>query len=420
LKALIITYYWPPAGGSGVQRWLYFTKYLREFGIEPIIFTVEQPNYPITDKDLALQIPENIEVIRQKIWEPQNILGKKNKKTAAGFLQKNPNKTQRFIQYIRANYFIPDAKKYWINPSVRKLSKYLKQNPVDWIITTGPPHSVHLIGKKLKLKTKLKWLADFRDPWTEIDYFHQLPLTKKSLRKHQQLENKVLTKADLVTVVGNSMRDKYQKLNTNCHVITNGFDDEGVVKDVTLDRLFSLTHIGMLNADRNPLVFWKTIRTLLDDNDDFEKALKINLIGKIADEVKLSIRKYNLEKHISYTTYIPHNSVLKHQKKSQILLLFINQVPNAKGIITGKVFEYLQAKRPILAIAPPDGDLAEILNQTKSGKVVSFEDEIELKNTILSYFKDFKGGQLKVKSQNTAKYHRKNLTAQLAELLKNN
>ena len=152
LKALIITYYWPPAGGSGVQRWLYFVKYLRNNGIEPVVFTVENPKYPITDKSLESQIPEGIEILRQKIWEPGQMVSK-NKNAGSGFLPEKPSLIQKFKQYIRANYFIPDARMFWIKPSSKKIIQYLQKNPVDWIITTGPPHSVHLIGKKVKEKT---------------------------------------------------------------------------------------------------------------------------------------------------------------------------------------------------------------------------------------------------------------------------
>lgn len=419
MRVLIITYYWPPAGGSGVQRWLYFVKYLREFGIEPIVFTIANPKYPILDKDLAALIPENTEIIRQKICEPNRFFGKNNKKAATGFLQKDPTKLQKLVQYIRANYFIPDARKFWISPSVRKLKKYLKQHPVDWIITTGPPHSVHIVGQKLKQKTHIKWLADFRDPWTEIDYFHQLPLTKKSLKKHKKLEKEVISNADQISVVGNAMYEKYAAINPNCTLITNGFDEDGISEKVFLDSLFTLTHIGMLNADRNPAIFWETISEIIDENQEFASKVKINLIGKIADEVKESIRQNALEKYISYTNYIPHNSVLKHQKKSQVLLLFINQVPHAKGIITGKVFEYLQAQRPILALAPIDGDLAAIINKTNAGKVIAFDDYISLKNTILAYFRAYAEDNLQVVTEDISIYHRKNLTKQLAELLKN-
>jgi hypothetical protein len=417
LKVVIITYYWPPAGGSGVQRWLYFVKYLRDYGIEPIIFTVQDANYPILDDVLMEQIPERVEVIKNKIWEPNKLFKKKSTKTSAGFLQQKPSLKQRILHYIRANYFIPDARKFWVNSSVRKLNNYLKTNPVDWIITTGPPHSVHLIGKKLHQKTQIKWLADFRDPWTKIDYFHQLPLTKRSLKKHRRLEASVVSEATKVTVVGNEMQRDFLKFNKHCQVITNGYDG-AIVKVSDLDEKFTLTHIGMLNADRNPYIFWEALREIIDENETFESLVQVNLVGKIADEVKMTIRKFDLEKYINYGSYIPHHAVQQFQAKSQVLLLFVNKVPSAKGIITGKVFEYLQAKRPILAIAPTDGDLADIIRETQSGKVLDFEDKEALKEQILHFFKSYESGNLHIESVAIDKYSRKNLTGELAKLLK--
>jgi glycosyltransferase involved in cell wall biosynthesis len=417
LKALIITYYWPPAGGSGVQRWLYFVKYLRNNGIEPVVFTVENPKYPITDKSLESQIPEGIEIVRQKIWEPGQMISK-NKNAGSGFLPEKPSFIQKFKQYIRANYFIPDARKFWIKPSSKKIIQYLQKNPVDWIITTGPPHSVHLIGKKVKEKTGVKWLADFRDPWTEIDYFHHLPLTQKSKARHLELETEVLQKADQVTVVSNTMKSQFEKINPNCTVITNGFDDAHVSEAPEMDKPFTITHIGMLNADRNPILLWEVLAEMLEENEDFEASVQINLVGHIADEVRNSIRLYNLERFVNYTQYLPSHAVAAFQMKSQVLLLIINNVPSAKTIITGKVYEYLRAKRPILAIAPTDGDLADIIDHTQSGIVVDFDDKEGLKQGLDLYFKHFMKNQLKIESKNVEQFHRKNLTLQLAELLK--
>ena len=201
MKVLIITYYWPPAGGSGVQRWLKFVKYLQDFGIEPIVYTVDNPSYAIVDNSLENEVPDNITVLRKPIWEPNNIFSffkKGNAKTSAGFLNPNPSFFGKILQYIRANYFIPDARKFWIKPSIKFLTNYLSENLVDGIITTGPPHSLHLIGLQLKQRLNIKWISDFRDPWTEIDYFHQLPLTKKSIKKHQKLEKEVLESSDAV------------------------------------------------------------------------------------------------------------------------------------------------------------------------------------------------------------------------------
>ncbi|MBA6156638.1 glycosyltransferase family 4 protein [Tenacibaculum sp. S7007] len=421
MKVLIITYYWIPAGGSGVQRWLKFVKYLRDFNIEPVVFTVDKANYPITDISLQKDVPENIEIIRNSIWEPNDVLSlfkKKNTKTSAGFLNPNPSFFERVLQYIRANYFIPDARKFWVKPSVKHLKKYLSENKVDAIITTGPPHSLHLIGLKLKRELEVKWIADFRDPWTDIDYFHQLPLTEKSKKKHRQLEGEVLKNADASLVVGKTMKENYKKFSNNIHVITNGYDSEqNNVAKVILDQKFSLTHIGLMNADRNPKVLWKALFELSEENEEFKSDLEIKLIGKLAEEVEQELSKYQF-KNVSKINYVPHTEVQQYQQKSQVLLLAINKVPSAKGIITGKIFEYLQAKRPILAIGPEDGDLAEILKETSAGSIVDFNDVEKIKSTIMSLYSVYKTNSLKVSSKNIEQYHRKSLTEQLSKVIK--
>ena len=420
MKVLIITYYFPPAGGSGVQRWLKFVKYLQQFNVEPIIYTVENPNYPITDNSLESEIPKGITILRKSIFEPNyffSIFGKKNKQSA-GFLNQNPSLIGKITQYIRANYFIPDARKFWIKPSVKFLKNYLNNNKIDAIITTGPPHSVHLIGLALKEKTTIKWIADFRDPWTDIDYFHQLPLTKKSIQKHHLLEQTVLKKADKLIVVGKTMQHNYLKFNKNTHVITNGFDYFKDTKAAQLDKKFSLLHIGMLNSDRNHKMLWKILAELCQENPNFKTDLEIKLIGKISTDTFKSLSYFNLNKNLNHIDYVKHSEVIQHQKSAQILVLLINKVPSAKGIITGKIFEYLQAKRPILAIAPTNGDLAEIISNTKSGIVVDFDDEKKLKKTILSQYKKYKKNSLTIDSVNIAKYHRKELTKKLVHLLK--
>lgn len=417
MKVLIITYYWPPAGGSGVQRWLKFVKYLRDFGIEPIIYTVQDPKYALEDKSLEQDIPKGIEVLRQPIWEVNRLLGKK-KQTSAGFLNANPNLVGKIAQYIRANYFIPDARKFWIKPSVKFLSNYLKNNKIDVIISTGPPHSMHLIGLELKKKTGVKWISDFRDPWTEIDYFHQLPLTEKSIKKHQKLEQEVLNKSDVVLVVGQTMKKSYQSFIKNIHVITNGFDTIDLFDETTLDKKFTLTHVGLMNADRNPSVLWKVLSEIVSEIDNFSKDLEIKLIGKVSTICLDEITKNNLNTNLKMIDYLPHNKVQEHQKSSQVLLLAINNVPSAKGIITGKIFEYLNAKRPILVIGPIDGDLAKIINETNSGVIIDFEDAISLKSTILEFYNQYKKGKLEVQSKNISQYHRRNLTEKLSQIIK--
>ncbi len=417
-KALIITYYWPPAGGSGVQRWLKFVKYFRDFGIEPIVYTVENANYPIQDASLQKDIPNEIEILKQPIWEPNNLLsffGKK-KTESAGFLNPNPTFFGKILQYIRANYFIPDARKFWVKPSVKFLKEYISKNNIDVVITTGPPHSLHLIGLQLKQQLGIKWISDFRDPWTEIDYFHQLPLSKKAIEKHHQLEQKVLKLSDAVLVVGETMKENYQPFNKNIFVVTNGFDGE-IEEIKELDTSFSITHIGLMNADRNPTMLWKVLAEILSENIDFTLDFQLKLIGKVDASVKNDIIKYDLDKNVVLVDYVSHNEVVEFQKKSQVLLLIVNNVPSAKGILTGKIFEYLMAKRPILAIAPANGDLAEILNNSNAGKVIDFNDEISLKNHILELYSQFKNGNLTINSNGINKFHRKELTKKVVEII---
>jgi glycosyltransferase involved in cell wall biosynthesis len=420
-KALIITYYWPPAGGSGVQRWLKFVKYFREFNIEPIVYTVEKPNYPILDASLHYDIPKNIEVLKQPIWEPNNLLSfMGNKKTeSAGFLNPNPSFFGKLMQYVRANYFIPDARMFWVKPSVKYLKKYLSENKIDIVITTGPPHSMHLIGLKLKQLTGVKWIADFRDPWTEIDYFHQLPLSKKAIKKHYFLEQNVLKNADAVLVVGDTMKANYTKFNKNIFTVTNGFDEEIVENAVELDLKFSITHIGLINADRNSEILWEVLAEICAENEVFKNDFQLKLIGKVDPSVKNEISKFQLENNVEVVNYVPHNEVVEFQRKSQVLLLLVNNVPSAKGIITGKIFEYLMAKRPILAIAPTNGDLAEIINQTNSGVVIDFDQRVLLKKAILELYTLYKNGNCTVKSHNIEQFHRKQLTKKVAELIHN-
>lgn len=417
MKVLILTYYWPPAGGSGVQRWLKFVKYFRDFGIEPVIYTVKNPNYPIMDKSLLKDIPEGVEVLREPIWEPNNIRGK-NKNTSAGFLSSKPSLMGKVLQYIRANYFIPDARKFWIKPSVKFLTKYLNSSDIDIVISTGPPHSLHLIANQLKQQTGIKWISDFRDPWTDIDYFHQLPLRAKSQKKHQDLEREVLKTSDAVIVVGETMKQNYLALNSNIHVVTNGFDSDILTENKKLDLKFTMTHIGLMNDDRNPLILWESLRELSKEVKNFSTDLQIKLIGRVSEKCLNDIHMNKLASNLKKIDYVSHNKVQEYQQSSQVLILAINDVPSAKGIITGKIFEYLIAKRPIFAIGPVDGDLSEIIKQTNSGVIVDFKDKVSMKATILEYYKLYKEGKLCVDSHQIEQYHRRSLTERMSQIIK--
>lgn len=421
MKVLLITYYWPPAGGSGVQRWLKFVKYMSEFGIDPIVFTVDDPSYTIEDPTLLGEVPEKVEIIRQSLWEPNQLLSKLNKggkQESAGFLKADPSFIERQMHYIRANYFIPDARKYWVKPSVKRLLTFLKEHPVDLMISTGPPHSAHLIACELKRKTGVKWVADFRDPWTNIDYFQNLPLSQRSRQKHHDLEDEVLRQADAVLVVGKTMKEEFLDRNEKVYVLSNGYDDSGFEDETALDAKFTISHIGMMNADRNPVIFWKALSELVTEHEDLASDLSVKLIGKCDQVVYQSVKEFKLSSYVNFIAYVAHKDVLAYQRASQVLLLAVNNVPSAKSVVTGKVFEYLQSKRPILGIGPLDGDLADILEETSSGHMVDFNDLEAVKKVLLDYYRAFKKEELVLNSKGVEKYHRKSLTKKLAAILK--
>ena len=421
MKVLVITYYWPPAGGSGVQRWLKFVKYLPEFGVTPVVFTVKDPEYPVSDMSLSADVAEELEVLRGKIWEPNRLFsrfGRKSKPSGAGFLDAKPSLSARFLRYVRANYFIPDSRKFWIKPSVQLLTDYLKKNHIDAVVTTGPPHSVHLIGMELKRKLGVKWIADFRDPWTSIDYFHSLPLTQSSLEKHKNLEKKVLQEADRIIVVGDQMKEEFDAKSDQVTVIPNGYDSYKEDNGVELDPEFSLTYAGLMNADRNPESLWKALGRLASKNPDFKKDIKIRIVGSCSQEVTASIDANGLAGNLEDLGYQDHQRVARYQRSAQVLLLALNDVPFSKGIVTGKIFEYLQARRPVLAIGPTDGDLAAILAKTRSGVIFDFKDDVGMENAVESFYLQYRARALQVNSRDIESYHRKNLTAQLFEMLK--
>lgn len=421
-KVLIIAYYWPPAGGPGVQRWLKFVKYLPDFGIEPIVYIPENPNYPILDKTLIDEVPSGIAVLKKPIKEPYKFayfLSKNSKTISKGLIpiKKKQSLFQKFMLYIRGNYFIPDARVGWVKPSLGYLSDYIEQNSIQTIITTGPPHSLHLIGLKLKQKLNLNWIADFRDPWTSIDYHKELKLTKSSQNKHKELEKQVLNTADQIIVTSETTKREFQQLTSkSIEVISNGYD---VMKatNIPLDKKFSISHIGSLLSERNPEVLWKVLGQLVSDNLDFSNNLEINLVGVVSDSVMNSMRKFNLIDYVNRVGYVSHNESIKYQKKSQLLLLLESNITQKQGIIPGKFFEYMVSNRPILAIGPRPWDVSEILKETNSGTAFGYLDEEALKSKIIEYFKAFKSGNLESYAIGLQKYSRKALTEHLAKLL---
>jgi len=423
-RALVITYYWPPAGGPGVQRWLKFVTYFKEFGIEPIVFIPDNPHYPLKDESIISEIPEGIKIIRFPIKEPYGFAKvfskKKTNRVSSGIItNKKQSSLEKFLLWVRGNFFIPDARIGWVKPSVSFLEDYLSKNKIDIIITSGPPHSLHLIGKSLKKKTGIKWLADFRDPWTKIHYHKSLRLNKRAQKKHLELESEVLTNADQVVVTSENTKKEFQKItNKPIEVITNGYD---VSKKIipNLDSQFTLVHIGSLLSNRNPEILWKVLSEIKNENEEFSKDLSIKLMGAVSDDVLKSIEDFGLANNCKAYGYISHQEAIQQQHNSQVLLLVEMDTPETKSIIPGKLFEYLAAKRPILALGPEGSDVNEILKETNSGSYFNYKDKESLKSQIQEYYKDYSKNQLNVSSKNIEQFSRRELTKKMSDLIIN-
>ena len=425
-KILIISYYWPPAGGPGVQRWLKFVKYLPEFGWDPTVFIPENPSYPIVDGSLEKDVSENLEIIKTKIWEPYQIaefFGKDNKKFKAGQFDvgKNQSLKSRLSIWVRGNFFIPDARVFWVNPSVNYLKKFLKENHFDALVTTGPPHSVHLIGLNLKKEfPDLKWIADFRDPWTEISYYQHLKLTKFADQKHRNLEQKVFENADITLATSYADAENFKKKGANAACITNGFDVENQeprTENREPSTQFTLSYIGVLEQLRNPEVLWKVLNDLMKENEDFSKNFQLKFVGRIDDRILDKITSSELNNSVKNLGYLPHSEANLEMQNSDLLLITNFPEDKSKGIIPGKIFEYLATKNQIISFGPKDSDVKRILEETHAGKHFSYDDYESLKAFILEKFNDWKTGSLSSNTENIEQFSRRDLTKKLAEIL---
>jgi glycosyltransferase involved in cell wall biosynthesis len=425
-KLLIITYYWPPAGGPGVQRWLKFVKYLPDFGIQPIVYVPENPTYPIVDENLVNEVSDKVIILKHKIFEPYQLASffskNKTKKISSGIIpnQKRQSFLDKMLLWIRGNLFIPDARVFWVKPSVVFLEKYILENDIDTIVTSGPPHSLHLIGLELKHKLNVKWFADFRDPWTTIGYHKSLRLSNYAAKKHKKLERQVLNAADTIIVTSNTTKTEFQAITKRpIEVITNGYDTEKVEKQA-LDAKFSLAHIGSFLSDRNPQLLWESLVELLHEIPDFKTYLEVKLIGAVSQEVLEAISHFGLNSYLNNLGYVSHSEAIEHQRKSQVLLLIEINSEDTKSIIPGKLFEYMVSGRPIVAIGPNGSDFAEIITNTNTGVFFDYSEKMKLKSVLLGYYNQFLDGKLQSNGVGLQQYSRKSLTEKLVQLLTSN
>ena len=430
-RVLIISYYWPPTGGSGVQRWVKFAKYLPAEGWQPVIYTPENPEQLAVDASLEAEVPADAEVIRRRIVEPYEMYKKLLRKSGHSkeAVEVNPvnaqNKSflQKVAMWIRGNFFRPDPRCLWIRPSVKFLKEYLKEHPVDLIVSTGPPQSMHLIGRKLAKETGLPWIADFRDPWTKIFYFKHLQMTRATVKWHKKMEKKVLDEASVVVAVSPLVQQEFQAMTqTPVELITNGFDEcDFTAKKCTeanggADSNFVITHTGLFAADGNPTVLWNVLAEKCSNDENFRKLMKIRIVGKTDEQILKSIEDAGLNGNLEDMGYQPHGVAVEQQRKASLLILPLRKEPEYKAVLPGKLFEYLASWRPVLGIGQTDGAMSMILNNTKTGVVLNWDDKKSIEKYLDICWKDHLEGKLSVEDADISQYTRRNLTRRMAQL----
>jgi len=465
-RVLVISYYWPPAGGSGVQRWVKFAKYLPSEGWQPVIYTPENPELSSVDETLLADIPAEAEIIRRPITEPysmyRRLMGSKAStdmqtliggsrgagaraggggETAPGGTapataratggEVNPisggskNWKQNLSLWIRGNLFIPDPRVWWVRPSVRFLKKYLREHPVDVIVTTGPPQSMHLIGRGLHRATGIPWVADFRDPWTKMFYYKHLHLGKAADRKQHRLEKSVLDEASAVISVSPLVQQEFQEMTrTPVVLITNGFDeddypampnipvekncsntadlhqdnrpspaqDAGPAEKVSKPQAdllhddspaeFRVTHTGLFAEDGNPIVLWDALAAKCAGDEAFRSALRIRLVGKVDAAIVEAIETRGLGPNLDNLGYRSHDEAVAEQRAASLLILPLRQEPEYRNVLPGKIFEYLAARRPVLGIGQEDGAAAQVLADTRTGVMCDWDQSASIRSAV--------------------------------------
>jgi len=432
-KVLIITYYWPPSGGAGVQRILKFVKYLPEFGIKPFIVTVnkDKASYPVLDETLERDIPKEAEVFRTDTFEPyelySKLLGKKSIPT--GFSnESNPGTFQKFSRFIRGNFFIPDGRKGWINFAFREACRIIEKENIKTVVTTSPPHSAQIVGLKLKKKYNLNWIADLRDPWTDIYYYNEFSHRKFAKEKDSNYEKDVLENADKIITVGKNLKEifvkKSKKINPQkVFVIPNGFDEEDFKNkpietdtEIKTENEFIITYTGTLAESYNPKVFFTALKKVTEKFKEIK--FRLRFIGNPAASVTDEINNLSLSGILKQIPTVTHDKSVEYLLESTILLLVIPENKDSKGILTGKLFEYLAAAKPIICIGPKDGDAAEIINICEAGKTFDRNEEAEVAVYLTELIDKWKkDGTLKIRNRNFEKYSRKNQAKELSEII---
>lgn len=426
-QPLIITYYWPPDASPGVQRWLKFAKYLSRKGCPPAILTVSNAVAPAQDPTLAEDVPDDVEVYYTKSLEPitaYNLLrGKRGNTIEVGMGEiKNPKgPIKKLAKYLRSNVFIPDAKIGWYFWARRKALKLARQLNTQSLVTTGPPHTTHLIGEYIKThRPSVKWIVDLRDPWTGLYYEQYLDRSARSQAKNAKLEQRILQNCDQIIVVSEGMKADFEAFADKITVIPNGFDPDDIpAYSPESSEYFELVYTGNLKVNQDITALWKAIKELRSAQH-FAKYFRLVLVGNKSQNVLDSIHEYGLVDMLKSKPYVKHSEAVAIMQRANMLYLPIPQSAGNAKIITGKIFEYLASRTPILAIGPREGNAAQILQECGRPQMLEYDDVAGIKEAISKAFEKWRstgGASPKVEDNGHMAYARGTLTDQLKQLL---
>ena len=428
-KILLITYYWPPSGGAGVQRPLKFAKYLSQAGYEVHVLTVDpaKASYPVTDSSLVSEVPEKINVHYSNSFEPLNLLGvfiSKNKIPYGGFANTKESFFQKTLRYIRGNFFIPDARIGWVKFAEKKAAEIMRMESISNVIISTPPHSSQLIGLKLKKKFQFRWLADLRDPWTDIYYYKELLHTQLSAEKDKAYERQVLEHADEIIAVSLPIIKTFISKSTKLladkfHVLPNGFEESDFKLPAKRDKtIFWITYVGTMAETYNPVVFFDALKEVISMQQPFNISLRF--VGSVADSVKKQLVDAKIINQVEIIPTVIHPKAVSYMQGSDMLLLAIPDTPGNEGILTGKLFEYLATRNPIIGIGPVKGEAAAILTECSAGKMFERSEKQSIINYINSVILRWKSGEnIENKSDVFFKYSRKELADKLIAIINN-
>ena len=424
-NALIITYYWPPAGGPGVQRVLKFVKYLPRFGWNPIILTVENGEYPARDESLISEIPADIKVYKTKTLEPYGIykrlLRKKRSHKIDTYVlnKKNVGPLQRLMKWIRLNVFIPDARIGWYTYAVNKGRKIIPKENIDIIYSCSPPHSLQLIARSLAIKTKIPWVADLRDPWSEIVSYQGQDRNRITKSIDNGFEKKVLHTADKIIVTCHGLKTAFEKdyavPDQKINVITNGYDKTSHEITNTRDEdILRIFYAGNLSSVRTPHALLNAIKILKTQSIDYD--IHFVIAGQANEEFWSIVNENGIEEMVKYMGYISHQEVLDQYALADILLLVVDDVPDNHLFIAGKLFDYMGSKKPILALGPKGGEVHQIIDQTDSGFFFGYKEGDKVAHALKTTIMSKKEGSQLFSFSGIEKYNREALTSKLAKV----